>query len=131
MNTVKLTSEGVVMYRKSAEGKMRRRGAMVTERRERGSSALCEEIVVEHGRCRSGACGRRRRCRLCQKRQHSSSCCCIFPLPIGRLDSHLRCEELFSLVICGICRWRRSFVVKRCWRYGHEVLVAMRCRCRL
>lgn len=52
---------------------------MVTERRKRGASALCEKVVIEHRRCRCGACARRRRSRLCQKRQHSS---CIFPFPV-------------------------------------------------
>ena len=70
--------------RKSTERKVRRRGTVVTESWKRGASALCEEVIVEHGRCRRGTGARRRRSWLCQKRQHSS---CVFPFPV-RHDTH-------------------------------------------
>lgn len=54
---------------------------MVTERWKSGACSLCEEVVVEHGTRRRGACARRRRSRLCQKRQHSG---CVFPFPVLR-----------------------------------------------
>jgi len=61
---------------------MWRRGAVMTEGWKRGASALCEQFVVEHRGCGSGACTWRRRRRLCQKRQHSSW---IFLFPVVRL----------------------------------------------
>jgi len=48
LHIVKLTSERIMVNRKSAEREVWRRRGVVTERRKRGASALREQIVVEH-----------------------------------------------------------------------------------
>jgi len=77
------------MNGKSSEREVWRRGAVVTEGWKSGTSALCEQFVVEHRRRGSGACAWRRRRRLCQKRQHSS--CNVLPFPVV----HSRSRRLF------------------------------------
>jgi len=79
LHIVKLTSERIMVNRKSAEREVWRRRGVVTERRKRGASALREQIVVEHRWRRRGACVWRRWSRLRQKRQHSGY---VFPVPV-------------------------------------------------